>query len=56
MWKHPQEPCATAKWIGDRGLNLPSGVCLKREQVEPMMAEQRTSVKFQSVYPEEQAW
>ncbi len=34
IWKRPQEPCPTAKWIGDRGVNLPSGVCLKREQVE----------------------
>ena len=33
MWKRPQSPCPTAKWIGDRGVNLPSGVCLKREQV-----------------------
>jgi perosamine synthetase len=34
IWKRPQEPCPTAKRIGDRGVNLPSGVCLKREQVD----------------------
>jgi perosamine synthetase len=34
IWKRPQEPRPTAKWIGDRGVNLPSGACLKREQVE----------------------
>jgi perosamine synthetase len=34
IWKRPQEPCPVARRIGDRGVNLPSGVCLKREQVE----------------------
>ncbi len=34
IWKRPQESCPNARRIGDRGVNLPSGVCLKREQVE----------------------
>ena len=33
IWKRPQPPCPNALWIGDRGVNLPSGVCLRREQV-----------------------
>ena len=34
IWPKPQQPQPTAKRIGDRALNLPSGVCLKREQVD----------------------
>jgi perosamine synthetase len=34
IWKRPQEPCPVARRVGDRGVNLPSGVCLKREQVD----------------------
>jgi perosamine synthetase len=33
IWKRPQAPCPNALRIGERGVNLPSGVCLKREQV-----------------------
>lgn len=34
IWPNPQQPQPTARGVGDRALNLPSGVCLKREQVE----------------------
>lgn len=34
IWPKPQHPQPTARWVGDRALNLPSGVCLKREMVE----------------------
>jgi perosamine synthetase len=33
IWKESHVPCANAKRIGDLGVNLPSGVCLKRDQV-----------------------
>ena len=33
IWKRPQPPCPNALRIGQGGVNLPSGVCLKREQV-----------------------
>lgn len=33
IWKRPQPPCPNARRIGERGVNLPSGVCLRREQV-----------------------
>jgi perosamine synthetase len=33
IWDRPQAPGPNAKRIGDRGVNLPSGVCLRREQV-----------------------
>ncbi|MBN2239562.1 MAG: aminotransferase class I/II-fold pyridoxal phosphate-dependent enzyme [Dehalococcoidales bacterium] len=32
MWKETNNP--TAKRIGEQGINLPSGVCLKREEVQ----------------------
>jgi perosamine synthetase len=34
IWKKRQKPQPNAKRIGDQGINLPSGVCLKREQVD----------------------
>lgn len=32
-WPVKQTPCPNAKWIGDHGINLPSGLCLKKEQI-----------------------
>ena len=34
IWPKEQEPQPIALRIGNQGINLPSGVCLKREQVE----------------------
>ncbi len=34
IWPKPQEPKPVSLGIGERGINLPSGVCLKREQVD----------------------
>lgn len=34
FWPKPQQPQPVARRIGDRALNLPSGVCLKRQQVD----------------------
>ena len=34
IWPKEQAPQPVSKWIGERGINLPSGVCLKRRQVE----------------------
>ena len=34
IWPTGQQPKPTARLVGDRALNLPSGVCLKREQVD----------------------
>jgi perosamine synthetase len=34
IWPRVQEPQPNALRIGDRAINLPSGVCLRREQVE----------------------
>ncbi len=34
IWPRPQPPQPVAKRIGDRAINLPSGVCLDRSQVE----------------------
>lgn len=34
FWSKPQQPRPVARRIGDRALNLPSGVCLKRQQVD----------------------
>lgn len=33
-WPVRQEPMPTAKWVGEHGVNLPSGVCLRRSEVE----------------------
>jgi perosamine synthetase len=33
MWEHRQQPGAVAHAIGAEGVNLPSGVCLRRHQV-----------------------
>ena len=32
VWTVPQQPQPVARRVGDQGINLPSGVCLKREQ------------------------
>ena len=34
IWPREQEPQHTAFRIGNQAINLPSGVCLKKEQVE----------------------
>lgn len=34
IWPKPQQPQPNAKRVGESAINLPSGVCLKREQVE----------------------
>ncbi len=34
IWPRKQPPQSVAKRIGDRGINLPSGVCLTRSQVQ----------------------
>jgi perosamine synthetase len=34
MWPVRQAPRPVAKLVGDGGINLPSGVCLKRHEVE----------------------
>ncbi len=33
IWPKPQQPQPTALHVGNQAINLPSGVCLKREQV-----------------------
>ncbi len=33
IWPRPQETPPNARLVGDQAINLPSGVCLKREQV-----------------------
>ncbi|RYE73642.1 MAG: DegT/DnrJ/EryC1/StrS family aminotransferase, partial [Myxococcales bacterium] len=32
-WPHRQSPQPTAKWVGEQGINLPSGVLLRRDEV-----------------------
>ena len=34
IWPKPQKACPTAYRVGSQALNLPSGVCLKREQIQ----------------------
>jgi perosamine synthetase len=34
FWPRPQQPMPTATRLGDCAMNLPSGVCLRREQVD----------------------
>jgi perosamine synthetase len=33
IWPRAQEPQPVAKWLGDRAINLPSGVCLTRAEI-----------------------
>lgn len=34
IWPKPQRPQPTALRVGNQAINLPSGVCLKHEQVD----------------------
>ncbi len=45
IWAHPQTPQPTASRIGDNGINLPSGGCLKRDQVAYICACIRSALK-----------
>lgn len=34
IWPRKQAPQPNAKWVGDNAINLPSGVCLRKSEVE----------------------
>jgi perosamine synthetase len=34
IWPRKQDPLPNAKWVGDNAINLPSGVCLRKSEVE----------------------
>lgn len=44
-WPRRQEPQPTAKWVGDHGINLPSGVRLRRDEVRYVAAQIREAVE-----------
>jgi perosamine synthetase len=43
-WERRQAPAPTARLIGSEGINLPSGVALRRDQVERVCAAVRSAV------------
>jgi perosamine synthetase len=45
MWERRQLPGRVADQIGSQGINLPSGVCLRREDVERVCATIRETVR-----------
>ncbi len=50
-WPRPQMPQPTAKWVGEHGINLPSGVLLRRDEVRYVSEQIREVVARRALVP-----